>query len=78
MPDITISIPAGIATSRVLDAIAAVKGYKPATDGTKAQFAKKQIILWAKDIVRSYEGSAAGAAAQRAASAAVDTEIVIT
>lgn len=77
MADITITIPNAV-LSRVLDAVSVRFGYNAATDGTKAAFAKKQLIIWVKDIVRSHEGSAAGAAAQQAASESVDADITIT
>lgn len=76
MADITITVPNAV-LSRVLDAIAATKGYKP-SDGTKAQFARNHIAAYIKDIVKSYEGSAASANARRLADTAVDSEITIT
>lgn len=77
MASISIDVPAGV-LNRVLDAIAVRNGYNAAKDGTKTQFAKKWIIGKVKDEVRGHEGSAAGAAAQLAASTAVDTDINIT
>lgn len=77
MADITISVPAG-ATNRVLDAIAARHGYNPATDGTKAAFAKAFIIKLVKQEVRAYERDIAAKAAAATAETAVDSEISIT
>lgn len=57
MAQITIDIPAGV-TNRVLDAFASEYRYNVDTDGTKASFAKKQIIEFIKRTVRDSEISA--------------------
>lgn len=78
MAQITLDIPAGAQTTRVLDAICALHGYNAATDGTKAAFAKKVVIRWVKEEVRRYEVRLAADAAVATASSGVDTGITIT
>lgn len=64
MAQITLTIP-DAAINRILDAFAIAYGYDPATDGTKAQFAKLQIRDFVKRIVLEQEG-------QMSADAAID------
>ena len=77
MAQITIDIPVG-AVSRVLDAIASEYNYNAATDGTKAVFAKKQVVEFLKRTVKEAEGSAAAKAAQSTVVSDVDTNVVIS
>ncbi len=51
---ITISVPDAQAT-RVLDAVAFVYRYDPASGLTKAQFAKQQMIAWVTSAVTDAE-----------------------
>lgn len=73
MANLTITIPDAV-LPRVLDAIASSRGYNPATDGTKAQFAKAQIIGLLKDIVSSAEA----AAAEKSARATANNDIQLS
>ena len=77
MAQIILDIPLGV-TNRVLDAIAAAKGWTATSGLTKAQFAKQYIVRHIKDIVQDYEMNAAGDIARTTARAAVETEIDIT
>jgi len=71
MASITITIPNAV-KDRVLDAIAARHGYDSGTDGTKAQFAKSVIALWAKRITVEYESSLGGKLAGDTAEGEID------
>lgn len=73
MATITITIQDSV-LNRVLDAFATYFNYNVVTDGTKAAFAKKQLIIWATNIVKSTERNTAA----NTASASVDTDIIIT
>jgi len=77
MAQLTIDIPAGV-TSRVLDAIAYEYNYDALIDGTKAAFAKKQVIEFLKRTVKDHEGSGAVRAARSTVISDVDTNIVIS
>lgn len=55
MAQIVIDIPDD-QVQRVLDAFTGTYGWQgQAVDGTKAAFAKKQVALWIKRVVRQYE-----------------------
>lgn len=77
MASITITIPDAV-LNRVLDAIAATRSYNPGTDGTKAQFAKAQLVAWIKGIVVDYEGNNAANTANASARTTAQTDIAIT
>ena len=77
MAQIILDIPAGV-TTRVLDAIATNNGYNAGRDGTKAQFAKAQLVKWMKAQVAQCEGKAAAVAAETTANLSVETDIAIT
>lgn len=68
MADLTITVPDPI-VPRLLDAIAAKHGYDPAGGQTKAKFAEKQVKLWLRDQLETYE---AGLAQERARQEAID------
>lgn len=70
MASISVTVPDAIVT-RVLDAICDTYDYRGPIDGTKAQFAKKQVAEHIRRLVTSYEArQASEAAAQAAADAA--------
>lgn len=77
MASITLTIPDAV-LPRVLDAMAATRNYNPATDGTKAQFAKAQLVAWLKSVVVDYEGNAAANTAATSARNTATTDIAIT
>ena len=77
MAQITLDIPAPV-TNRVLDAIAANNNYNAGTDGTKAQFAKVQLVKFLKAQVAQFEGKSAARAAETAANLSVESDIAIT
>ena len=83
MAVIQVNIPDAV-LPRVLDAIAARYGYSATLfDGspnpeTKAQFARRQIILWIKDIVVNREADLAGANARAAAVTTATNEVILT
>lgn len=78
MADITITIPNPV-VNRVLDAFAAHFGWiDEATSGTKVAFAKDQLRIWVKDIVKQEEAAAAQRAAYQATIDDIDTNIIIT
>jgi hypothetical protein len=54
MAQITLNIPDAVAP-RVIDAICAELGYDGT--GTKNAFAKQQLVLWMKSIVKQHEGN---------------------
>jgi hypothetical protein len=60
---------------RVLDAFAGTYHYNAATDGTKAQFAKRKVADYLKGIVNSYEVQLAADAAVAAQNAATSTDL---
>jgi hypothetical protein len=68
MADLTITVPDPIAP-RLLDAIAGKHGYNPAGGQTKKQFAERQMKLWLRDQLETYE---AGLAQERARQEAID------
>lgn len=68
MADLTVTIPDPI-VPRLLDAIAAKNGYQAGSGQTKAQFAQKQVKLWLRDQLETYE---AGLAQERARQEAID------
>lgn len=74
MATISITVPDAV-VPRVLDAMADTYTYDPATDGTKAQFAKKQIAAHVKSIVVAYETRIASEEAAATAQAAVIAEM---
>lgn len=77
MATITLTIPDSI-VNRVLDAVAASKGYGPGGGQTKAQFAKSVIATYLKSIVVDYEAKRDADAAFRATSLSADADISIT
>ena len=78
MATISITIPAGV-LNRVLDAVAAECGWvNEEISGTKAVFAKAQVIKWVKGLVKNYESRTASNAARASAIEAVDDEVNIT
>lgn len=78
MPQLTFDVPAGSQATRILNAVCERNGYNAAIHGTKLEFLKAWTIRMWKDEAKGFEGSAAGAAAQQAAAAAVESEITIT
>lgn len=77
MATTTLNIPDPILPG-VLDDFAAAKGYNPATDGTKAQFLKSQMIQFVKNIVVEYRANAAANTAAASARTTATTDIAIT
>lgn len=77
MADVTITIPNGV-LARVLDAIAAEYNYDATQDGTKAQFAKAQIIAFVKRTIKAAEGSAEADFARRTKEQEIDSNISIS
>lgn len=77
MPTLSVDIPAGM-TNRVLDAISAEYNYNPLTDGTKAAFAKKQVIEFLKRTVKASEKSASFKSTAQTIETDVETNIGIT
>ena len=77
MAQIIIDIPNPVVT-RVLDAIASEYNYNAGTDGTKAAFAKKQVIEFLKRTVKGSEGSVAVKTAADNVSTDVNSNIVIS
>jgi hypothetical protein len=68
---------------RVINAVCSQYNYQATVNGspnpeTKAQFAKRMMIVWLKDNVKADEVRAAIEAARTAASARVDSEILMT
>lgn len=61
MAQLTITIP-DADLNRILDAFANQFNYNSATDGTKAQFARTQVIRFIRTTVKDSEGKAAKAA----------------
>lgn len=74
---LSITIPDAVA-ARVIDAIAATKGYDPASGQTKAQFAKAHLLRYLKDIVIAYEGQTAARTALANAAATAESQITLT
>lgn len=70
MATVTFTIPNAFAT-RINDAIATKYNYNPATDGTKADFAKSIVIRYLKGVVMEVEGQLAA----RAAGATVEADV---
>lgn len=77
MAQLTITIPDDQVT-RVFDAVAATYSYVPATDGTKAQFGRKVVMNFIKEIVKAYEATAAAEVARVAALNAAEAEITLS
>lgn len=74
MAQITIPVPDAV-MPRLLDALAAKNRYDPAGGQTKAQFAQKQVQLWLREQLESYEGGQAQEAARKAAVDAIRAEM---
>ena len=77
---LTITIPDAVA-ARIFDALAKRFLYNPATDGTKAQFAKAVLIRYIKDMVKATEREAIYQTAEqqaREAVASADTDLSLT
>lgn len=77
MANISITIPDEY-VQRVLEGMAGQLGYQPTIDGqpnpeTRAQFCKRQVAVFVKNCVRSYEANIAAEAARLAAIADADT-----
>lgn len=64
--------------SRVVDAIASEYHYDASKDGTKAQFAKAQVIAFLKRTVKDAEKSAAFRTAGTDVEDSVETDIAIS
>jgi len=90
MAQITFTFPDAVAP-RVVTAICFNGNYQDELESgvpnpeTKAQFARRMVMEWVKDQVRTYEGNTAfsegmeqAIANQKAAYVAVDTEIEVT
>lgn len=77
MAQVSITIPDAV-LSRVLDAIATAYSYNSATDGTKAQFARRQLALWVMNTVRSVEANLAAETSRQTALTRADAEVVVT
>lgn len=80
MANLTITVPDAV-VARVFDALAAVYGYDPSKDGTKAQFARRCIAQHVKGVVLQHETSAAMDSVRStlaAADAKVQSEIVLS
>lgn len=83
MAAITITVPAGAATARVVTAICTAYGYQATINGspnpqTQAEFVKQWIITQVKNAVTQYEANTAAAAAAATSTADVNTNIVIS
>jgi hypothetical protein len=74
---ISITVPDGV-LPRVRDAFAAVYGWTAELGITKAEFARRQIARYAKDVVRDYEASQAAETARQVARDAAETEVDVT
>ncbi len=77
MATVSVTIPDPV-LARVLDAFATAYGYNPATDGTKAAFAKRQVARFVMETVRAHEATTAANAALKAATDKATTEITIS
>jgi len=77
MATLSITIPTD-QVNRVQDAICAVYGYNPDTDGTKTAFTKGVVINFIKNTVKSYEVDQASVAAREAALADAEAGITLT
>lgn len=77
MATLTINIPNEV-VDRVQDALCTRFGYDPLVDGTKTQFAKKQVARWIKEQVKEHEANTAGATASASAASAAESEITLT
>ena len=77
MATLTINIPDAVAP-RVVNAFAARFGYDSEVDGTKAQFLKKQVVLWMKEQVRDHEANTAAAATANTAATSAESDITLT
>jgi len=77
MASMTITIPDGI-LSRVLDGIANQFHYDALADGTKAAFAKQQVIAFILNTVRNAEVQAAASSAGVTAASNVNSQVTIT
>lgn len=73
-------------TPRILAAFAAIYGYQEYLDPptnqvpnteTKAQFAKRMLVVYVKDVVRSYESQIAAEVARKDAKDKADSEVDI-
>lgn len=78
MAVITIDVPSGADLTRAVDAFAAKFGYQATLPGgganpeTKNAFAKRQISVWIKSVVREYEASVAMESARATAEASAN------
>lgn len=74
MAALSVTVPDAILT-RVLDAFAATYHHNPATDGTKAAFAKKKVRDYIRGVVNTYETQLAADAAAAAQTAATEADL---
>lgn len=80
MAQVTFNIPDDQA-ARVGNAVAGTYGWTGTHNGaaeTKAQFLKRQLVLFLKNVVKAYEAQAASETARKAAYDAAESEITIT
>jgi hypothetical protein len=77
MANILLTIP-DATVDRILDALAARHGYNPIVDGTKAQFAKKQLRLFLQSEVFAHEALVEVTALNTARKTEIETNIPIT
>jgi len=77
MAKIDINIPDAV-LPRVLDAFAAAYGYNAEKDGTKAEFAKAQVVRFVMEIVRANEVEVVVSTARKAAVTKAEKEVVIS
>jgi hypothetical protein len=73
MAQIQIQIPDAV-LPRVLDAFAAVYGWKADSGQTKAQFARAQLVALIRYVVATHEANAAAETARRAALNTAETD----
>jgi hypothetical protein len=77
MATITLTIPDSIVAD-FRDAICERYGYNPETDGTKAAFAKLQIIKWCRREYAEHKANTAAAVASATASSTANADLNIT
>lgn len=74
MAEWVLTIPDAI-EARLLDAVAARRGYDPASGVPKRQFARRALLAWLRDLLEQHEGHAAATVAERVAVAAIRQEM---
>lgn len=77
MANITLNIPDNI-LARVVDSIASEYNYNASTDGTKGEFAKKQVIEFLKRTVRDAEYANQAKSVRQTLEADINSNVVIS